>query len=238
MVNDERARRSAELFGFLAVLVHRTSQDAAAILRQEGLNPAQFQLLLAVSKRPGALQWELGQRFGVTGGNVSQLLSRLTAAGWLRREAAGAANRIWLTAAGLELVDRLQPDQQEFMAGRFLTLSDHELEELHRLAEKVGAGDWPAVCGPRRAPWPTARTLRRRRGCHSCRWAHRLRTCAAVRPGGQAPADVRRLGSSRAVAQRGPTVAGGCRCRHCHLAAGAARGGSRRGPAPGGRRTA
>lgn len=140
MENSDRAQRSAELFGLLAMVVHRTSQDAAGVLRQEGLNPAQFQLLLAVSKHPGALQRELGERSGVTGGNVSQLLSRLTAAGWLRREAAGPANRIWLTATGAELVDRLRPDQQAFMVGRFHTLTDDELGELHRLAEKVFRG--------------------------------------------------------------------------------------------------
>ncbi len=144
MVDSERARQSAELFGLLAVVVHRTSQDAGALLRRDGLNPAQFQLLLAVRSQPGALQRELGGRFGVTDGNVSQLISRLTAAGWLRREAAGAANRIWLTDAGVELVDRLQPDQKEFMVRRFRSLSDDELDALYRLAEKAVRGLPPA----------------------------------------------------------------------------------------------
>lgn len=144
MVNSERARLSGELFGFLAMMVHRTSQDAAAILKREGLNPAQFQLLVAVRAQPGSLQRELGERFGVTGGNVSLLVSRLTATGLLRREAAGAANRIWLTEAGVDLVDRLQPDQSDFVVGRFGRLSDDELNELHRLAEKTLRGLPPA----------------------------------------------------------------------------------------------
>lgn len=131
---------SEELFGFLAMVVHRTTQDAAAILMREGLNPAQFQLLLAVRGQPGARQRELGERFGVTGGNVSLLVSKLTAAGWLRREADGAANRIWLTEAGVDLVDRLKPDQSDFMLGRFGVLTDAELTELHRLAEKTVQG--------------------------------------------------------------------------------------------------
>lgn len=132
------------LFGFLAMLVHRPTRDAAAVLSREGLNPAQFQLLLAVRAQPGARQRELGERFGATGGNVSLLVSRLMAAGWLRREADGAANRIWLAEAGDELVDRLEPDQRAFMLGRFHLLSDDELDQLRRLAEKTVHGLPPA----------------------------------------------------------------------------------------------
>lgn len=128
------------MFGLLARIVHRTSQDAAAILRREGLNPAQFQLLLAVNNRPGASQRELGDQFGVTGGNVSMLVSKLTAAGLLRREPSGAAYRIRLTDAGEAVVARLQPAQSAFMSERFLGLSDDELAELYRLAERTVQG--------------------------------------------------------------------------------------------------
>ncbi len=63
---DERARLSAEVFGVLARTVHRTAQEAATILRAEGLNPAQFQLLLAVRRDPEEFQHHVGQRLGVT----------------------------------------------------------------------------------------------------------------------------------------------------------------------------
>lgn len=132
----ERAERSARLFGVLALLVHRTSQDASTILRREGLNPAQFQLLLAVRDRPGGVQRDFGERFGVTGGNVSMLVSKLTAAGLLRREADGAANRIWLTTAGADLVTRLEPQQSAFLADRFRALTGEELTDMLRLAER------------------------------------------------------------------------------------------------------
>ncbi len=139
-MDAERADRSAELFGLLALLVHRTSQDASAILRREGLNPAQFQLLRAIRDRPGSAQREFGELFGVTGGNVSMLVSKLTSAGWVRREASGAANRIWLTDAGAELVARLEPQQREFLLDRFQALTGEELGELHRLAERTLQG--------------------------------------------------------------------------------------------------
>ena len=135
VVDAERAERSARLFGLLALVVHRTSQDAAAILRREGLNPAQFQLLLAVRDHPGGAQREFGEHFGVTAGNVSMLVSKLTAAGLVRREAQGAANRIWPTDAGTDLVARLEPQQRAFMSDRFRALTGDELREMHRLAE-------------------------------------------------------------------------------------------------------
>ena len=135
VVEAERSERSARLFGLLALVVHRTSQDAAAILRREGLNPAQFQLLLAVRDRPGGAQREFGEHFGVTAGNVSMLVSKLTAAGFVRREAQGAANRIWLTEAGNDLVARLEPQQRAFLSDRFRALTGDELREMHRLAE-------------------------------------------------------------------------------------------------------
>jgi len=135
-----REVRSAELFGVLARLVHRTSQDAATLLSREGLNPAQFQLLRAVRDRPGEVQREVGRRFGVTAGNVSMLVSKLVAAGLLRREAAGASNRLWLTEAGQQLVERLEPAQNAFLLGRFQALSDDELYDLHRLAAAAERG--------------------------------------------------------------------------------------------------
>lgn len=136
-VEPDAADRSVQLFGALARIVHRTSQDAAAILRLEGLNPAQFQLLLAIGQRPGANQRELGDRFGVTGGNVSMLVSKLVAAGLVRREPHGAAFRIWLTDAGEVVVRRLEPRQREFMTGRFRGLDDAEMDTMLQLARKT-----------------------------------------------------------------------------------------------------
>lgn len=135
-----REVRSAEVFGVLARLVHRTSQDAATLLAREDLNPAQFQLLRAVGHRPGEVQREVGRRFGVTAGNVSMLVTKLVDAGLLRREAAGASNRLWLTEAGRQLVARLEPAQNAFLFERFQALSDGELDELHRLATAAEQG--------------------------------------------------------------------------------------------------
>ncbi len=137
MENRTRAQVSAQVFGTMAQVVHRAAQDATAILRAEGLNPAQYQLLLTVDEQPGCVQRDLGERRGVTAANVSMLVSKLESAGLLRREAVGASNRLWLTPVGKALVRRLRPDQDAFMAGRFTRLDDKELARLATLLAQV-----------------------------------------------------------------------------------------------------
>ncbi|MEP6631808.1 MAG: MarR family transcriptional regulator [Lapillicoccus sp.] len=121
----------------LAQIVHRTAQDAAGVLRAEQLNPAQFQLLRAVGREPGASQQTFGDRFGVTRGNVSMLVTKLVDAGLLVREPRGATNGLRLTPRGESLVRRLEPEQSRFLAERFAALDTRELATLHRLAKTV-----------------------------------------------------------------------------------------------------
>ncbi len=133
----QRARLSSGVFADMVRTVHGTGQEVSRILREDGLNPAQLQLLLAVREAPGSAQRVLGERLGTTPANVSMLVSRLEDRGWLRREAAGAANRLWLTDVGQALADRLGAAQQQFMAARFAALGDDDLETLARLLRQA-----------------------------------------------------------------------------------------------------
>ncbi len=107
MKRSERIALSTQVFGLLARVVHRIGNEADALLRRDDLNPAQFQLLLAVHRKPGSTQRELGQTLAVTVSNVSMLITKLEAAELLRREARGAAKEVWLTNRGAALVARL-----------------------------------------------------------------------------------------------------------------------------------
>ena len=137
MDHATRADLSSEVFGTLARLVHSTSQEVLSILRTEGLNPAQFQLLRAVADSPGITQADLMRRKGVSAGSVSLLVAKVEPAGLLSREADGAAKRLTLTPRGAKLVARLTPAQDEFFAELFGALSDRELKQLSALSERA-----------------------------------------------------------------------------------------------------
>lgn len=135
-----RAQLSSQTFELAVMLVHSTSQEVSGILRMEGLNPAQLQLLHAIAARPRITQAELTRRRGVTAGSVSLLIDKVEAAGLVRRVADGASNRLSLTHKGKLLVERLAPAQDDFFADLFTSLSDRELGQLSRLVQRAFDG--------------------------------------------------------------------------------------------------
>jgi hypothetical protein len=80
VTEDSRLETSAKTFGLLARFVHRAGQAAAAELRRHGLTPAQFQLLLAVQRRPAATQRELASYGPVRGRRSVDVLAVATLA--------------------------------------------------------------------------------------------------------------------------------------------------------------
>jgi len=139
-VNEaERSHLSTSVFRDLARLVHGTAQEVAGILRADGLNPAQLQVLLAVRDAPGTPQHALINRLGTTAANVSMLVSRLEDAGRLRREAVGATNRLWLTEQGAALADRLGAAQEAYMAARFGNLEESPSASERPIPPRAGS---------------------------------------------------------------------------------------------------
>lgn len=117
--------------------IHAVAQEGAAELREFGLTPAQYQLLVQVRRRPGVAQWQLAEAFGVTKGNVSQLVKRLEQAGLLDRERVSGADELSLTDAGRALLDRVVPAHDEFMDRQFAALGQDELDTLLRLLARL-----------------------------------------------------------------------------------------------------
>jgi DNA-binding MarR family transcriptional regulator len=132
-----KARRDQEAVGLLMFMAHRMSQSAGARLRAEDLTPAKYQLLLRLRSTEGLLQGEIGERLGVTKGNVSMLVTQLERAGLVARTPDGAANRLSLTARGVVVVDRLLPDERRWASEQFAALTTEELEELVRLLHRL-----------------------------------------------------------------------------------------------------
>lgn len=117
--------------------IHAVAQEGAVELRDFDLTPAQFQLLMQVSRRPGVAQRQLVEDFGVTKGNISQLVKRLENAGLLSRSRVQGSDELSVTVAGEAILSRAVPAHEAFMAERFAALSSEELRTLHRLLVRL-----------------------------------------------------------------------------------------------------
>ncbi|MEM1127944.1 MAG: MarR family transcriptional regulator [Bacteroidota bacterium] len=114
----------------VAQKVGRTAEGPLADL---DLTAGQFALLAAVGAAEGALQDELANRLASTKGNVSQLLVKLEAKGYVRREPDGRTKAVYLTPTGQALLAREIPAHDAFIEERLSTLSADDLAHLHRL---------------------------------------------------------------------------------------------------------
>lgn len=123
--------------GLILQLAHALDLSARRELRTLGLTPAQYQLLLQVHGRPGTLQQEVGERLGVTKGNVSMIVTRLVTQKLLVRVVEGTANRLELSQRGQALVELALPRQEAWTRERFVALSSAETEQLLTLLRKL-----------------------------------------------------------------------------------------------------
>lgn len=126
-----------QVYARMVRFVHSVSQAGASELRRFDLTPAQYQMLVSLDRTPGAAQWQLVEEFGVTKGNVSQLVKKLESSGFIQRSRVGGSTELALTAEGRELVQRIVPAHDEFMARQFAPLSAEELRNLKLLLRRL-----------------------------------------------------------------------------------------------------
>ena len=107
-----------------------------AFLRAWDLPMAQFDALTQIAADEGICQQDLADRLLETKGNISRLLDRLEARGWLRRQSDGHANRLYLTEAGRTLANEVIPAQNALVARIFAVLPDEEREQLHAVLRR------------------------------------------------------------------------------------------------------
>ncbi len=121
----------------LASVFQKVYRASAENLRMWDLSVAQFDVLAHVGAADGMTQRELAERLLVTKGNVTQLLDRMERAGLLARRQDGRANRICLTDEGRRLYEAVVPPHEEFIAGRFTSLSADDQAQLLGLLRKL-----------------------------------------------------------------------------------------------------
>jgi DNA-binding MarR family transcriptional regulator len=119
---------------------------AGKILRQFGLTEAQFNVLFALKYKTRALtQVELGRRLVVTRATVTSVLDKLVSKGYVERCSVPDNRRSYhveLTAAGLRVVDALEPVYRDTIRRVLGDLDENEVRRLIGLLEPVRARLW------------------------------------------------------------------------------------------------
>lgn len=105
---------------------------------------SQKHILIVLKKMGSVTQRALTQRLGIQPGSVSEVLSKLEAAGWIHRKPSEADRRtvdIVLTESGKLLAAQALDQRRRRHEEMFSCLSEEEENCLFKLLEKVNA-DW------------------------------------------------------------------------------------------------
>ena len=108
-------------------------RESKRLFRPHGLTGAQYNLLNVVARAPGGLsQRELSDFLVVDRSNVTGLLDRMEAAGWVRRKDHPEDRRVYqvvLTPAGRALWEKVTPLYLAVVAQVTRKLSERRLQE-------------------------------------------------------------------------------------------------------------
>lgn len=129
-------RRPSVLSWLRIMRIHSRIQQESAVELGE-LSTAQFDVLAQVGANEGIAQLDLARHLFVTQGNVTQLLDKMEARGWIQRVPDGRSKRLYLTPAGHDLFDAVVSPHEDFIAERFSALTDDEQRQLLRLLTKL-----------------------------------------------------------------------------------------------------
>ncbi|MEM6646701.1 MAG: MarR family transcriptional regulator [Bacteroidota bacterium] len=121
----------------LVRVAQKVGRAAEGPLADLDLTAGQFTLLAAVGGAEGALQDDLAERLATTKGNVSQLLAKLEAKGYVHRVPSGRTKAVHLTQEGRALLDREIPAHDTFIEDRLSALSTDDLDHLYGLLAKL-----------------------------------------------------------------------------------------------------
>jgi MarR family transcriptional regulator, organic hydroperoxide resistance regulator len=119
---------------FRLIRLHgRMSAAVAEALRGIGLSVPQCDVLTTLTEQEGLSQQHLAERLYVTKGNISGLIDRLAAAGYVQRRAILGDRRshaLFLTEAGRRIAEQGIAVQRSFVALTIGSLGERQLAEL------------------------------------------------------------------------------------------------------------
>jgi MarR family transcriptional regulator, 2-MHQ and catechol-resistance regulon repressor len=131
--------RDAAVLSWLRLMrvYQRISAASAQGLRSFGLSVGQFDVLAHLGSRRRTTQQELARSLLVTKGNVSQVVERMEAAGWVARCQEGRTKFLDLTTAGKRLYRKAVPWQEALIGRTFDALTRGEQSALARLLKRL-----------------------------------------------------------------------------------------------------
>ena len=105
-----------------------------------GLSGPQFDVLATIHREEGMMQQELAARLRVTKGNVTGVVTRMEALGWIERRPDPddrRTNRLYLAEAGKSLFAEVNPKHDAFIHEVMAGFVPDEVQALRRLLRKL-----------------------------------------------------------------------------------------------------
>jgi DNA-binding MarR family transcriptional regulator len=133
MADDESKDRAIRVWFRFLRLESRIQSTVAEHLRAIDLSVPQCDVLTTLTEAEGISQQELAQRLYVTKGNISGLLDRLEAAGFVERRSLAADRRqysVHLTDSGRKMAEKAIAAQRTWLASTLGRLDEAELDAI------------------------------------------------------------------------------------------------------------
>ena len=124
----------------LAECYHAFEKYSSAQVREFGLTPPQFDIIVTLGNTDGMSFKELGEKTLITKGTLTGVIDRLELRGMVRRVASksdGRSTIVRLTRKGEEEFARVFPAHVAYLRGPFAALGEEELDRFEALAGKL-----------------------------------------------------------------------------------------------------
>jgi DNA-binding MarR family transcriptional regulator len=115
-------------------------RQIVAVLNRHGLTLPQFDVIATLRFSEGCTQQELAERLLVTKGNVTGVLDRLEALGWVERRPDPQdrrANRLHLTAAGRRKIGQVMPEHDALVLQVMSGVSDADVKAFRKVLGEI-----------------------------------------------------------------------------------------------------
>lgn len=139
----EDERRTLRLWITLARCYQTFARESAHHLAKHGLTTAQFGVMEALYHLGPTKLGDLADKLLVSGGNVTYVMDRLAALGYVTRDRCSEDRRVFwasLTEQGREFIAEVFPDHAAHLSAATDHLTGPEKESLRALLKKLGTG--------------------------------------------------------------------------------------------------